>query len=275
MDKTPWGSRGARGRAVHVLYWPECSISRPGHRAHPGGGAWALLTEPVLRSLALRPTEGPPATGVSGDPPVHTETYVSPERRRPGPLGRQLPPSHTAQGRETWPPPFLIPAVRPALGLGPGEGHPVESWAVSCGVGAPSPLLRPAEHPASSGHTNSWLQGGGGVSRLPNQLCLHFISAEPAPLILPPKVRECRGDVDVAGPEVQSAGAAGSTEAVLTRGPWPGPCFSLQARGNLLQTAVLTHHPLLQTSIHCGKCERTESYKEGNRRHLGVPIFQK
>lgn len=157
-------------------------------------------------------------------------------------MGHQLPPSHNAQGQEAWPPPFLIPAVRPALGLGPWEGHPAESWAVSCRLGAPSPLLRPAEHPASLGHTDSWLQGGGGVSRLPNQLCLHFISAEPAPTDSASQGQGMQGRL--AGPEVQSAGAAESTEEVLTRGPWPGPCFSLQARGNLLQTAVLTHNTL-------------------------------
>lgn len=36
------------------------------------------------------------------------------------------------------------------------------------------------------------------------------------------------------GELVQNAGAAGSTEEVLTRGRWPGPCFFLQARGSLL-----------------------------------------
>lgn len=122
---------------MHVLYWPECSISRPGHRAHPGGEAWAPLADPVLRSLALRPTGGPPATGVSGDPPgFHIGT---PQARALGPSVTPLP---HCPGSGSLAPPFLIPAVRPALGLGPWEGHPAESWAVSCGVGAPSPLLR-------------------------------------------------------------------------------------------------------------------------------------
>lgn len=68
------------------------------------------------------------------------------------------------------------------------------------------------------------------------------VLSPPPPPILPPKVRECRGDA--AGPEVQSTGAAESTEEVPPRGPWPGPCFSLRAEGNLLQTAVLTHNTL-------------------------------
>lgn len=187
---------------------------------------------------------------MSGDPPlVSTLKALCPQNAAGlGPWAVSYPPPTLPRVRKPGPPfPDSSCQACPwpgALGRAPRR----VSWAVSCGAGAPSPLLRPAEHPASSGHTDSWLQGGGGVSRLPSQLCLHFISAEPAPLILPPKVRECRGGV--AGPEVQSAGASGSTEEVLTRGAWPGPCFSVQARGNLLQTAVLTQNPLLQTSIH-------------------------
>lgn len=105
LGRTPWGSRGAWGRAVRVLCWLQCSVSRPGHRAHLEGEAWALLMDPVLRSLLLRPTGGPPAAGVSGDSSgFSTESSVSPER--PGPSGRQSPPSRTAQGQEARPPTF-------------------------------------------------------------------------------------------------------------------------------------------------------------------------
>jgi len=120
LGRTPGGSRRAWGGAVRVLCWLECSVSRPGHRARPEGEAWALLMDPVLRSLLLRPTGGPPAAGVSGDSPgFSTESSVSPECRRPS-----VTLLRTAQGQEAWPPAFLISAVRPALGPGPREGPP-------------------------------------------------------------------------------------------------------------------------------------------------------
>lgn len=191
----------------------------------------------MLRSLALRPTGGPPATGVSGDPPWFPHWNAA----GPGPWAVSYPPPTLPRVRKPGAPfPDSSCQARPWPGaLGRAPCRVLRCELRGRGTVTPAP---PAEHPESSGHTDSWLQGGGGVSRLPSQLCLRFISAEPAPPILPPKVRECRGDV--AGPEVQSAGAAESTEEVLTRGPWPGPCFSLQARGNLLQTAVLIHNPL-------------------------------
>ena len=119
-----------------VLCWLECSVSRPGHRAHPEGEAWALLMDPVLRSLLLRPTGGPLAAGVSRDSPgFSTESSASPERRRPRPSGRQSPPCALPRVRRPGPrfPDFSSQAC--PWPRAPGRA-PAESWAGSCGAGA-------------------------------------------------------------------------------------------------------------------------------------------